>query len=59
MDGNQVCPRCSKRVYFAERRLYNGKFFHMSCAAAQQDDDLANKRHFALVFHFNSNFNEL
>merc|ERR1712137_1049810 len=42
------CPRCDKRVYFAERRLYKGQYYHQLCSNKQQDDDMAGKKHFAL-----------
>lgn len=44
------CPRCGKTVYFAERRLYNGNYYHQICSNKQQDDDMASKtKHFAYV----------
>ena len=42
-EKEEVCQRCAKRVSFDERKLYNGKYLHIACATAQQENCLAHK----------------
>lgn len=50
------CPRCGKTVYFAERRMYKGAYYHQLCSNKQQDDDLAGKKLFAFDSFLNNLF---
>eukprot|EP01097_Dermamoeba_algensis_P003722 TRINITY_DN2549_c0_g1_i1.p2 TRINITY_DN2549_c0_g1~~TRINITY_DN2549_c0_g1_i1.p2 ORF type:complete len:136 (+),score=46.45 TRINITY_DN2549_c0_g1_i1:135-542(+) len=39
MSSNPICPRCGKRVYFAERQLYKGNDYHTTCVYAAEKED--------------------
>jgi len=46
--GDDRCPWCTKRVYFAERTVFDGKNYHVSCLRQREKKENETKMTFSI-----------